>query len=228
MAEPEKKEVAAAMFNMHMATRLADLSPATYDSKSRSVEAVISRGSPVKRFYGTETLRIHPDAVNLQRMKQGGIPVLDSHNQYSISAALGRVARTWFDKGALLGQLVFNDTDEGRKAEGMVSRGEIGGISAGYRVDEWKITDKDGNIIDPETDRIRWDDDLSFEAVRWEVYEASLCSVPADASASIRTMDLPFPTSSIFKNDKTGDDELSLLRARALARQRIITARLRR
>jgi hypothetical protein len=78
----------------------------------------------------------------------------------------------------------------------MVARGEIAGISAGYQVDEWEIADADGRIIEP--DRVRWDDDgLTFTATRWRLLEASLVSVPADGSASIRSLgsgsDRPMP-----------------------------------
>jgi phage head maturation protease len=85
-------------------------------------------------------------------------------------------------------ELAFNATAEGRKAEGMVARGEIAGISAGYRVEEWEITDSENNVIDPE--RVRWDDDLTFTATRWELLEASLVLEAADRGASIRSLSL--------------------------------------
>jgi phage head maturation protease len=168
-------------------TRFADVTPSSYDAKARTVEAVLSMGSPVTRFYGTEVLRIHPDAVDLNRMKSSGIMLLDSHQQTGLNNALGRVQRTWFNRGALLGRLIFNDTKEGRKAEGMVARGEIAGISAGYSVKTWEVTDAKGNVIDPEKQRINFDDVLTFTATRWEPHEFSLVSCPADAGSAIRS-----------------------------------------
>ena len=42
-------------------------------------------------------------------------------------------------------------------------------------------------VIDPE--RARWDDDnLTLTATRWEVLEASLVCVPADKTASVRSV----------------------------------------
>ena len=112
----------------------------------------------------------------IDRLIAGGIPLLDSHSQASVVNALGRVTKVWFERGALMGKLKFNDTKEGRIAEGMVARGEITGLSAGYRVEEWEITDADGNLIDPET--MRWDETgLTFTATKWELLEASLVSV---------------------------------------------------
>jgi Caudovirus prohead serine protease len=176
-------------------TRFADVAPQSFDKKARTVDAVISMGSPVQRFYGTEILRIDAKSVNLERMASG-IPILDSHNQGSITNALGRLTETWIKRAALMGKIKFNETPQGEAAMGMVERGEVAGISAGYRVDEWEITDKDNNVIDPE--RMRWDDEgLTFTATRWQLLEASLVAVPADASASIRSLgsgaDRPVP-----------------------------------
>jgi Caudovirus prohead serine protease len=201
-------------------TRLASIAPKTFSKAERSVDAVLSRGSPVERFYGTESLRIHKDAVILDRLKSGGIPVLDSHRQDSITSALGRVREAWIDRGpSLMGRMTFNETEFGERAMGMVSRGEISAVSAGYNVRQWEIRDSDGNIVDPEKERVRWDEKLSFEARSWEVLEASLVACPADASAVIRTIDLAFNATSIFRS---GDD-VATIRARALARQRMTT-----
>lgn len=63
----------------------------------------------------------------------------------------------------------------------------ITGISACYTVREWEITDSKGNVLDPEITNIRWDDDLTFTAVKWDLHEASLVSVPADPLSSIRS-----------------------------------------
>jgi hypothetical protein len=202
-----------------------DVAPASYNKTSRTVECVISVGSPVKRFYGTELLRIHSDAVNLDRMKSSGIPLLDSHQQVGLNNHLGRFVDTWITSGAkpaLMGRIVFDDTPEGRKAEGMVARGEITGISAGYRVNDWEIKDGDGRVIDPEVDRIRWDDDdLTYTATNWELFEASIVSVPADSAALIRSLgsgdDRALP--SFGSSPPIGAAAASVIIERMIARQ---------
>jgi len=83
-------------------TRFLNTAPSSYDRKSHSVNCIISTGAPVVRFYGTEVLRISPDAVGLERMKNGSqIPLLDSHQSGGISNALGRFSEIWFERGAL-------------------------------------------------------------------------------------------------------------------------------
>jgi hypothetical protein len=43
-------------------------------------------------------------------------------------------------------------------------------------------------VLDPEQDRIRIDDNLTFTATRWALLEASLVSVPAGPAAAPATM----------------------------------------
>lgn len=181
--------------------------PISYDAKNHTVDAVISKGSAVKRAYGTEVLRIAPDAVDLSRLREGGIPLLDHHKQDGIDSMLGKLVSARFERGALIGTFKLNRTEQGKKAEGMVARKEITGISAGYRVESWLITDDDGDVVDEKS--IRWDDDLTFTATRWQLFEASLVGVPADASAMVRSMSI-------------GANTIDDIRARMRARHSIV------
>src|ERR1019366_600303 len=99
----------------------------TYDEDNRTVDAVLSRGSPVQRVYGVEKLEISRRAVDLSRMTTSGISILDSHQQVGIANSLGKLTRVWIENdsggAALLGSIKFHATTEGRKAEAMVSRG---------------------------------------------------------------------------------------------------------
>jgi hypothetical protein len=186
--------------------RFANTAPISFNRERRAVDAVLSLGSPVRRFYGTEVLRIEPSAVDVSRVLSGGCPLLDSHQTSSISNALGTVQRVWFPgDGSLMGQLRFNKTPQGEAAMGMVARGEIAGISVGYRVDAWEATDASGAVVDDPG----WnDDDLVFTATRWQILESSLVSVGADAGATVRSLG-------------GGNSEISDIKARMLARQRM-------
>ena len=173
---------------MAVEKRLQDLSPNSYNEDNRTVDAVLSRGSPVQRIYGTEKLEISRRAIDLSRMNNSGVSILDSHQQVGIANSLGRLTRAWIETDsagpALLGTIKFHETREGKKAEAMVSRGEIGGLSVGYQVQQWEISDSDGNIVDP--DNSRWREEFTFTATRWTLAECSLVSVPADADTGMR------------------------------------------
>src|SRR5207245_3376569 len=201
-----------------VAKRFADIrpSPSSFDEANRSVDAIISMGSPVTRFYGTEVLRISPDAVGLDRMKGGSmIPLLDSHQSGGIANALGRVSRTWFKSGGLMGSLQFNQTPTGEMAMGMVQRGEIAGISAGYTVTRWEITSDEGDIVEP--DAVRWDDNLTYTATKWDLHECSLVSVPADPLSGIRSLGSGIDRAMMIG----GGDHIEDVRARMGARMRM-------
>ncbi len=148
--------------------------PATYDAAARSVEAVFAVGAPVRRYGYVETLSMEPEAIDLSRVAAGQCKLLDSHNQWSIGAILGRVEDARIENGQLVGRLVFADSEAGRAAEGMVASGDLTGISIGYGVTKWTNTSVE-------------DDVETWRADQWTLYEVTLCSVPADPAAGIRS-----------------------------------------
>jgi HK97 family phage prohead protease len=168
-----------------ISTRLLDLKPISFNDDEQTVQAILSKGSPVQRLYGVESLRISKDAIDLSRMQSSGIPVLDSHKIDSIGAALGKVQHAWVGDGALHGILKFNKTEAGIRAAGLVQRGELGGISVGYRVTEWEVRNGKGQVVNP--DSIAWGgEDSTFVGKHWELLEVSLVTVPAESAAHVR------------------------------------------
>jgi hypothetical protein len=195
--------------------RFADLKSSTYNPTSRTIEAVLSVGAAVQRAYGTEVLLIAPSAVDLTRVTAGLCPILDSHQIGSISNVLGRLEEAHFESGKLVGTLSFDESEQGRAAEAMVARGAIRGISIGYSVSQWTITDSDGGIIDPDRERLAWDEEYVFTATKWILLETSLVSVPADANATIRSFGQSPPIGAAMAAEITGR-----MRARQLIAER--------
>lgn len=157
-------------------TRALDVVANSYDSAARTVEAVLSAGTPVRRYYFTEELEISDAAVDVSRVASGVCPLLDSHNQYQLGAVLGRVLSVRFEDGKLIGVLQFADTPAGREIEARVASGELRAISIGYRVRKWQMTEEDDNGHE------------TWRAVSWELLEASLVSIPADPNAVVRSL----------------------------------------
>jgi hypothetical protein len=187
--------------------RYATVAPSSVDVETRSVSCIISTGAPVVRFYGVEVLEISRAAVDTSRVVLGLCPVLDSHQAGSISAAPGITTETWIKSGALWGRLQFNETAQGNLAFGMVRRGEISGISAGYRVNRWRVENEDGETIDATNTYWSDGDELTYIAERWELLECSCVNIAADAGAGIR--DEP----------NTSANTIADIRARMQARQ---------
>jgi HK97 family phage prohead protease len=152
----------------------ARFTPSSYNAKNRTVDAIFSAGSPVSRWGVTEELAISPEAIDLNRVALGQVRLLDSHDQGSLNAVLGVVEDARIEGANLVGRIRFADTEAGRNAEGMVARGELTGISVGYRVTTWTLTSLANEVE-------------VWRADRWELLEVSLVAVPADPLATTRS-----------------------------------------
>jgi HK97 family phage prohead protease len=151
----------------------ARFTASSYDAETRTVEAVFSAGSRVARWGAFEELEISALAIDLSRVALGQVRLLDTHKQDSVDSILGIVESARIDGGLLVGRIRFADTEAGRRAEGMVARGELTGISVGYWVTTWTLASLDNEVE-------------VWRAVKWALLEVSLVAVPADPQASIR------------------------------------------
>lgn len=155
---------------IHIETRAATIAPATLNRDDGTVDVVLSTGAPVKRAGYVERLAIDPAAVTIAPR----LPVLDSHRQGSISDVKGRVENVRFEAGQIVATLRISDP----AALAAIERGDVTGVSIGYRVTRWQdSTDATGQ-------RAR-------TATAWELVEASLVAIPADPQALIRSAALP-------------------------------------
>ena len=91
-----------------------------------------------------QELRISPDAGIVDRVASSGIPVLDSHQQTGVSNALGRITKVWFAQNALMAPSPSTTPRKAARPRAWLPGGEIAGISAGYTIHEWEITDAKG------------------------------------------------------------------------------------
>jgi HK97 family phage prohead protease len=156
--------------------RELSFAPNSYNAKARTVEGVFAAGSPVRRWGFIETLNMDPGAVDLSRVGQGQCKLLDSHNAYSIDSILGVVETARIESGQLVGRVRFADTDAGRKAEGMVARGELTGFSIGYSIQKWTNVSQEDSGLE------------TWRADQWSLLEVTLCAVPADPVSTVRAV----------------------------------------
>lgn len=155
-------------------TRLSSLAPDSYDAETHTVTAVLSTGAQVRRWGIIEELEVTPESIDLTRVGAGLVRLLDHHNAYDKDAILGAIGNCRIENGQLIGDICFNQTEAGKSAEGMVSRGDVRGISIGYNVTRWDRINEEGK-------KEVW------LAKRWELMEGSIVSVPADPGAGIRS-----------------------------------------
>ena len=155
--------------------RGALIAPQTYDAATHSVEATFSTGLRRSTWYGFEELEVSPEGCDISRVTLGQVKALDHHNDRKVDAIAGSVTEARFEGGNLVGRIVFHDTDLGRAVEGMVARGELTGISAGYTIEAMEIV----GVVD---ERDVW------RVTRWTLCEVSFVSVPADQYAGVRSV----------------------------------------
>lgn len=141
------------------------LMPGTVDTDKRTVQASLSSSTPIKRWGIAEILRHDADAVDLSRAADG-LPMLWNH---STSEPIGVVRDVRLDGERVVGTLEFSRNSRAQDVWRDVGDGYLRNMSIGYHVSKW------------ETD----DAETEFTAIRWELLEASVVSVPADQSVGI-------------------------------------------
>lgn len=148
-----------------MMHRRLSLAPATFDRAAGTVQATISTGAAVQRTGYIERLALAPGAVEIA----GHVPLLDAHRQGSIADVLGRMGDVAFGPDGMTATLRISST----AALDAIERGDLTGVSVGYRVVTWSDTRADGV--------------LTRTATKWRLLEVSLVPLPADAGATLRS-----------------------------------------
>jgi HK97 family phage prohead protease len=174
--------------------RRASFLPQTLDEEARTIEAVAVTETPVPRWYGDEILRVAEEAIDQTRI--GQMPVLDTHNRQSVAAILGRVERVRIEGRKLIATIKFADTDAGRNAMALAAQGMIRAVSVGYSyaLDDATETKRDGVTV------------RTIE--RWQPFEISLVSVPADPNATVRGHDMNRRKQKAQVSDLVDDTDL--------------------
>jgi phage head maturation protease len=177
----------AVVARMIALTRMSggSVTPQTYDADRHEVSAIIATESPIQRVFGSEVLKIRRDAVDLDLLDRGQLPLLDAHHP---DRMLGRVVDVRFQNRQLRARLRFDNTPRGREAETKVVHGRLFLVSCRAAVQRWTCTDEDNDVRVWNTNFSSWGGDASnrtFTAARWRLIEVSLTTEPSDMDAVI-------------------------------------------
>lgn len=142
----------------------------SYDAEARTVELAFSSEIEVQRWFGVEILDHDPDSVDLARLQNGGAVLMD---------------HDWRDQ---VGVVVSVRIDADRRGRAVVRFGKSvraseifqdiidrirTHVSVGYRVLAAKLVET------------RDEDNDVYRITRWEPFEISFVSVPADPSVGV-------------------------------------------
>lgn len=138
------------------------------EAESRTVEFPFSSELAVERWFGDEVLSHKSGAADLTRLNDGA-PLLFNHNMDEI---IGVVERAWMgeDKRGYA-KVRFAKTARADEVMSMVEDGILRNVSFGYRISEMVESVKDGKS--------------TYTATRWEPFEVSMVTVPADHTVGI-------------------------------------------
>lgn len=144
--------------------RTLELQTRKADPESRTVPAVLSTETPVERGEYLEVLSHRDGHVDLSRAERG-LPLIESHDAGRVN--IGKVENVRLEDGRMIGDVRFGKSNRGRELFDDVAEGIVDGVSIGYIVREWDISD----------------DRKTYTARNWMPFETSAVSVPADPNA---------------------------------------------
>jgi HK97 family phage major capsid protein/HK97 family phage prohead protease len=155
-------------FQLPQLTRAIQAETLSVDAESRTVEFPFSSELAVERWFGDEVLSHKSGAADLTRLNDGA-PLLFNHNMDEI---IGVVEKAYMgDDKRGYAKIRFAKTARAEEVMSMVDDGILRNVSFGYRISEMVESVKDGKS--------------TYTATRWEPFEVSLVTVPADHTVGI-------------------------------------------
>jgi HK97 family phage major capsid protein/HK97 family phage prohead protease len=138
------------------------------NAEARTVLVSFSSEEPVARYYGNEVLDHSPSGCDLSRLNNGA-PLLCQHDP---DDQIGVVESAYIKDGRGYATLRFSKSEDGEAAFQDVSDGIRTKISVGYRVEAVQL--------EAVTDGLE-----TYRVTRWQPYEISLVSIPADDTVGV-------------------------------------------
>lgn len=148
-----------------------DLSPVTgsIDKEARTVVLSASSEYPVARWFGMEVLDHSESSVDLTRLR-GGAPYLLQHNAWS--GEIGAVIEAWIEERRLHVKLKLSRSEKAEEIWQDLLDGIRRNVSIGYIPLEMTLERTVGNLE-------------FYRVTRWEPFEVSSVSVPADPTVGL-------------------------------------------
>lgn len=177
---------------------------ATMKDEERTVEVAFSSEQPYERWFGIEILSHEKSAVDMTRLGSGRANVLVNHNPGDY---VGVVASARIDDDKMGRATVrFGNSERADSVWRDVKDGILSSVSVGYIPIEMKLTKKGKNTPD------------EYTVMKWEPFEVSLVTIPADHSVGVGRALNP-AVSAIIKEPIMGEATVVDTQAGAAAEQ---------
>lgn len=147
-----------------------------FEGDSRTLTLSFASETPYERWFGTEVLCVDETAMDMQRFHEGLGCLLFNHDRDKV---IGKIERAWLEDNRAYADVTFDDDEFAEGVFNKVKSGTLRGVSVGYRVGEYTEVRKDNKYAEG---RIQGP---CYVASKWEPYEISIVSVPADATVGV-------------------------------------------
>lgn len=142
------------------------------DSENRTVKLTFSSEEPYERWWGVEVLDHSTKSVDMSRLNNAA-PLLFNHNRDEVIGVI-ESAEIKDKRGHAV--VRFGNSAKAKEVFSDVVDGIMKNVSVGYQIEEMKLeSEKDGLE--------------TYRVTRWLPFEASVVSIPADASIGIGRSD---------------------------------------
>lgn len=166
----------------HIAYSRADIDSSTINKDAKTFDVVFATENPVIRNYYWAEERFHEVLVcnkanmRTERLDAGVVPLLDAHNNYSITNQYG-IVRSWSIKnGECRATIEYTRQESKADLWADIEGGILRSISVGPRIYKYERVP---NPDDPKGIP-------TYRAIDWEVMEVSMAPVPVDYLSSVR------------------------------------------
>jgi hypothetical protein len=160
--------------------------PSTLNEEARSVDIVVATDTDEIRRYDWDLGRGVPEILIMsgcQFPESGQVPLLDSHDRYSVENVYGSVKNLRVEQNQLVGTAEYARGPKADNAFSLTRDGHLTDYSAGFReLEITKLKEGETKEIDGRT--------YSGPAVlitRWQLKEVSTCPIGADSKAKARS-----------------------------------------
>jgi HK97 family phage prohead protease/HK97 family phage major capsid protein len=140
---------------------------ASLDEENRIVRDVsVSSDEPYERWYGTEVLLHEKKNVDLTRVESNAAPLLYNHDR---DASIGKISNPRLKDGKLYVDFKFSAKQDAIDMLADLKDGILTECSIGYDVNKFEVDE----------------DEETYTATLWTLYEVSLVTIPADFTVGV-------------------------------------------
>lgn len=158
---------------------------ASLDQENRIVRDVsVSSNEPYERWYGTEILLHEKKNVDLTRVEGNAAPLLYNHDR---DVSIGKITNPRLKDGKLYVDMKFSQREDAINMLADLKDGILTECSIGYDVNKFEVDE----------------DEETYTATKWTLYEVSLVTIPADFTVGVGRQEKGGTEVEILTHEKT-------------------------